>query len=179
VVGLEEVLGAALERGGITDATIAPDLAKATAIWDLRHNISESNKREGFTVSNDTSVPISRQADFVARVSEQASAACPEAQICFCGHIGDGNIHAIVVFPRALFASSEAAEAAASRANTIVHDASVALGGSISAEHGIGQMHLHRLPRYTAPVELDLMRTIKRALDPKWLMNPGKVITPE
>ncbi|MBC7577896.1 MAG: FAD-binding oxidoreductase [Tardiphaga sp.] len=179
VVGLEEVLGAALERGGITDATIAPDLAKATAIWDLRHNISESNKRAGFTVSNDTSVPISRQADFVARVSEQASAAFPEAQICFCGHIGDGNIHAIVVFPRALFASPEAAEAAASRANTIVHDASVALGGSISAEHGIGQMHLHRLPRYTAPVELDLMRTIKRALDPKWLMNPGKVITPE
>ena len=75
--------------------------------------------------------------------------------------------------------SPEEFEAAASRANTIVHDESVALGGSISAEHGIGQMHLDRLPRYAAPVELDLMRTIKRALDPKWLMNPGKVVKPD
>ncbi|WP_299804476.1 FAD-binding oxidoreductase [Tardiphaga sp.] len=179
VMALEDVLGTALERGTIADATIAPDLAKATAIWDLRHNISESNKREGFTVSNDTSVPISRQSDFVARVHEKAKAAFPEAHVCFCGHIGDGNIHAIIVFPRSLYNSPEEFEAAASRANTIVHDASVALGGSISAEHGIGQMHLHRLPRYAAPVELDLMRTIKRALDPKWLMNPGKVITPD
>jgi FAD/FMN-containing dehydrogenase len=179
VDALEHVLGAALDDGVITDATIAPDLAKATAIWDLRHNISESNKREGFTVSNDTSVPISRQADFVARVEQQAKAAFPQAHVCFCGHIGDGNIHAIVVFPRTLYEAPEQFEAAASRANTIVHDESVALGGSISAEHGIGQMHLQRLPKYAAPVELDLMRTIKRALDPKWLMNPGKVITPD
>jgi FAD/FMN-containing dehydrogenase len=179
VDALEDVLGSALERGAVIDATIAPDLAKATAIWDLRHNISEANKREGFTVSNDTSVPISRQADFVARVTAAATAAFPDAQVCFCGHIGDGNIHAIVVFPRAQYNSPEQCEAAASRANTIVHDESAALGGSISAEHGIGQMHLHRLPRYAAPVELDLMRTIKRALDPKWLMNPGKVIMPD
>jgi FAD/FMN-containing dehydrogenase len=179
VDALEGVLDIALEQGIIADATIAPDLAKATAIWELRHNISESNKREGFTVSNDTSVPISRQADFVARVSEQAKAAFPEAHVCFAGHIGDGNIHAIVVFPRSLYATPEEFEAAASRANTIVHDESVALGGSISAEHGIGQMHLDRLPRYAAPVELDLMRTIKRALDPKWLMNPGKVVKPD
>lgn len=179
VNALEDVLGAALEQGSITDATIAPDLAKAHAIWELRHNISESNKREGFTVSNDTSVPISRQADFVARVTEQAKAAFPEAHVCFAGHIGDGNIHAIVVFPRSLYNTPEEFEAGASLANTIVHDESVALGGSISAEHGIGQMHLDHLPRYTAPVELDLMRTIKRALDPKWLMNPGKVIKPD
>jgi FAD/FMN-containing dehydrogenase len=179
VDALEDILVTALEQGRITDATIAPDLAKANAIWELRHNISESNKREGFTVSNDTSVPISRQADFVARVREQAKAAFPEAHVCFAGHIGDGNIHAIVVFPRTLYSTPEEFEAAASRANTIVHDESVALGGSISAEHGIGQMHLNRLPQYAAPVELDLMRTIKRALDPKWLMNPGKVITPD
>jgi FAD/FMN-containing dehydrogenase len=179
VAALEDVLGAALDRGLISDATIAPDQAKAKSFWDLRHNISESNKLEGFTVSNDTSVPISKQPDFVAAVHDQAKAEFPHAHVLFCGHIGDGNIHAIVVFPRAMFKSSDEAEAAASRANTIVHDASAALGGSISAEHGIGQMHVRRLPRYAAAIELDVMRKIKQALDPKWLMNPGKVILPE
>jgi FAD/FMN-containing dehydrogenase len=176
VLALEDVLGTALERALISDATIAPDQAKAKNIWDLRHHISESNKLEGFTVSNDTSVPISKQPDFVAAVEQRAKAAFPAAHILFAGHIGDGNIHAIVVFPRVMFTSSEESEAAATRVNDIVHDASVALGGSISAEHGIGQMHVRRLPRYAAAVELDVMRSIKQALDPKWLMNPGKVI---
>lgn len=179
VLALEEVLGAALERGLISDATIAPDQAKAKNIWDIRHHISESNKLEGFTVSNDTSVPISKQPDFVAAVEQRTKAEFPDAHVLFAGHIGDGNIHAIVVLPRAMFKSSDESEAAATRVNDIVHDASVVLGGSISAEHGIGQMHVRRLPRYAAAVELDVMRSVKQALDPNWLMNPGKVILPD
>lgn len=179
MLALEEVLGAALESGLIGDATIAADQAKANNIWAIRHHISESNKLEGFTVSNDTSVPISKQPDFVAAVEARARAEFPQAHILFAGHIGDGNIHAIVVLPRAMFKSSDESEAAATRVNDIVHDASVVLGGSISAEHGIGQMHVNRLPRYAADIELDIMRSIKQALDPKWLMNPGKVILPD
>ncbi|MET0970796.1 MAG: FAD-binding oxidoreductase [Tardiphaga sp.] len=176
---LEDVLAGALERNLISDAAIASDQAKANNIWSIRHHISESNKLEGFTVSNDTSVPISKQPDFVAAVEQRARAAFPGAHVLFAGHIGDGNIHAIVVFPRAMFTLSDESEAAATRVNDIVHDATAALGGSISAEHGIGQMHVRRLPRYAAAVELDLMRSIKQALDPKWLMNPGKVILPD
>jgi FAD/FMN-containing dehydrogenase len=171
---IETALGAAMENGVIIDAVIASDQAKAERIWNLRHTISESNKREGFTVSNDTSVPISALPEFLDRVTQRLQR-LPKAQVAHCGHVGDGNVHVIVVFPYDI-GDASVREAAAHEANTIVHQESVACGGSISAEHGIGRMHIDRLPLYASEVEMDLMRRIKLAIDPQRIMNPDKVL---
>ncbi|MDB5548753.1 MAG: FAD-dependent oxidoreductase [Tardiphaga sp.] len=171
---LERALDSAMQAGFVVDAVIATDEAKAQRIWELRHTISEANKREGFTISNDTSVPISALPAFIARVTARLGQRFETATICHCGHIGDGNVHVIIILPRAQYAG-DAAEHAASDANTIVHQESVALGGSISAEHGIGKMHIDRLPLYASAIELTLMRKLKQALDPDGVMNPVKV----
>ncbi|WP_326541867.1 FAD-binding oxidoreductase [Pseudorhodoferax sp.] len=173
---LEAALGQALERGLVGDAVVATDVAKARRIWELRHTISESNKRAGFTVSNDTSVPVSRLPQFIAQVTERIGREVEAATVCHAGHIGDGNIHVIAVLSRAVHATPAQCEAAAARVNGIVHEASVALQGSISAEHGIGHMHVERLERFKPAVDLHMMRTVKHAFDPQNLMNPGKVL---
>ncbi|WP_265257205.1 FAD-binding oxidoreductase [Verminephrobacter aporrectodeae] len=173
---LERKLEAAFERGLVLDAVVATDGAKADRIWALRHNISESNKRAGFTVSNDTSVPISRLAQFIPLVTGRIEQQVEGASVCHAGHIGDGNIHVIAVLSRALYTTPEQCEAAAARVNLIVHEASVELDGSISAEHGIGRMHVERLERFKAPIELQMMRAVKAAFDPQGLMNPGKIL---
>lgn len=172
---LESILGDALEQGVVTDAVVATDLSKAEAIWALRHNISEANKRAGFTVSNDTSVPIGQLPAFIAAVEQRLHASIDGLTLCHAGHIGDGNIHVIAVLSREVYTTPQQCEDAAAVVNLIVHEESVRLGGSISAEHGIGKMHIERLARFTSPVELHLMRQIKCALDPKGLMNPEKI----
>ena len=173
---LEGLLEQALERDLVVDATIAADLAKANRIWELRHSISEANKHAGFAISNDTSVPVSRTPDFIARVTERLDRAFDSITVCHCGHIGDGNIHVIAVLPRAVFSTPDLCERGAALVNTIVHEESVALGGSISAEHGIGSMHVDKLPRYKSALELELMGRLKAAFDPTRLMNPGKIL---
>ncbi len=175
VESLESSLGEAMERELITDAVVATDVGKAHKIWALRHNISEANKHAGFTVSNDTSVPISRLDRFIACVDERIQREVPAARVCHCGHIGDGNIHVIGVLSRSVYTTPEQCEAAAARVNLIVHEESVALEGSISAEHGIGKMHVARLERFKPALDIELMRTIKSALDPLGVMNPGKI----
>ncbi|WP_295049246.1 FAD-binding oxidoreductase [uncultured Paracoccus sp.] len=172
----EEVLAEAFEAGRVLDATIAADLSKAERIWNLRHTISESNKRHGFTVSNDTSVPISAIPEFIARVEARVAEELPGATLCHVGHIGDGNVHEIVIFPFSVFGPDAKDESRAAQANAIVHSETLRLGGSISAEHGIGLMHVNRLAASKDPLDLDLMARIKRAFDPSGIMNPGKVL---
>ena len=176
---LEQVLVTAFEQGLVLDAVVAADIAKAERIWALRHNISEANKRAGFTVSNDTSVPVSKLPQFIPLVTERIAQQVPGAIVCHAGHIGDGNIHVIAVLSREIYGTSEQCEAVASRVNLIVHEASVELGGSISAEHGIGKMHVERLERFKPALDLQMMRTMKAAFDPHWLMNPGKILRAE
>ncbi|MCW0235034.1 MAG: FAD-binding oxidoreductase [Ferrovibrio sp.] len=171
---LEAVLAVALEQEIISDAAIATDLAKAAKIWELRHNISEANKHEGFTVSNDTSVPISAIPEFIARVDKRL-ATLKSATICHVGHVGDGNIHVIAVLPRDIYNSPDVCEEGAATVNAIIHEETVALNGSISAEHGIGIMHVSRLEHFKPSIDLDMMRAVKAAFDPKGLMNPGKI----
>lgn len=173
---LEKVLSDAYERDLVSDAVVATDLAKAERMWALRHNISECNKHAGFTVSNDTSVPVSKLPVFIPSVTERIEREVPGATVCHAGHIGDGNIHVIAVLSRSVYDSSEACEAAAAQVNLIVHEASVAQGGSISAEHGIGRMHVERLERFKPAVDLQMMRMVKQAFDPMNLMNPGKIL---
>ena len=172
---LEQALEAAMQDDIVVDAVIAMDTAKAERLWSLRHTISESNKREGFTISNDTSVPIAALPAFIEQVTSRLQQRFADAQVCHCGHVGDGNVHVIIVLPREAY-PGDTAEQAAAEANTIVHQQSVALGGSISAEHGIGRMHIDRLPLYASDVEMAMMRSVKLALDPRNLMNPGKVL---
>lgn len=178
IESLESSLGEAMERELITDAVVATDVGKAHKIWELRHNISEANKHAGFTVSNDTSVPVSKLDQFIARVDDRIQREVPAARVCHCGHIGDGNIHVIGVLSRSVYITPEQCEVAAARVNLIVHEESVALEGSISAEHGIGKMHVARLERFKPALDIELMRTIKSALDPLGVMNPGKIFRP-
>ncbi|GEQ78098.1 FAD-dependent oxidoreductase [Comamonas testosteroni] len=173
---LERTLQAAFERELILDAAVATDLAKAERIWALRHTISESNKRAGFTVSNDTSVPVSRLPHFIPMVTDRINQLVPGATVCHAGHIGDGNIHVIAVLSRLVYSTPEQCETAAAKVNLIVHESSVELGGSISAEHGIGKMHVQRLEHFKPEIDLEMMRSVKYAFDPQGLMNPGKVL---
>lgn len=173
---LEKVLEAAFERELVGNAVVATDVAKGHRIWDLRHSISESNKRAGFTVSNDTSVPVSKLPQFIDQVTARIERDVPGAQVCHAGHIGDGNIHVIAVLSRGVYETPAACEAAATKVNLIVHEVSVELGGSISAEHGIGRMHVERLERFKPSIDLEMMRLLKAAFDPLGLMNPGKIL---
>jgi FAD/FMN-containing dehydrogenase len=173
---MEWALEAAMQAQLILDAVVASSDKQAQRIWEIRHSISESNKRAGFTVSNDTSVPISRLPLFIDRVTARINEEIQDAALCHVGHIGDGNVHVIVVLARDKYTTSEACESAAATINLIVHEESVALDGSISAEHGIGRMHVERMERFKPTLDIAMMRQIKRSFDPYNLMNPGKIL---
>jgi FAD/FMN-containing dehydrogenase len=171
---LEETLGAAAEAGEIRDAAIARSEAQARALWALRENISEAQKIEGISIKHDISLPVSRIAEFIARSDAALAAAFPGVRIVCFGHLGDGNLH--YNQSKALEQDNAAFIAQTPAVNRIVHDLVDELGGSISAEHGIGQLKREELLRYKSPVEMDMMRAVKQALDPRGLMNPGKIL---
>jgi len=171
---LENFLGKALESGAISDGVLAQSSEQAKRLWALRENISEAQKIEGFSIKHDISVPISRIGEFVERADAALKQAFPGIRIVTFGHVGDGNLHYNQSKPEA--GENAAFIAAQSRVNEIVHDIVHQLGGSISAEHGIGQLKRDELLRYKSPLEMELMRSIKRTLDPQGLMNPGKVL---
>jgi FAD/FMN-containing dehydrogenase len=164
----------ALESGGIADAVVAQSGEQAARLWTLRESISEAQKIEGVSIKHDISVPVSRIGEFLERAGAALLAAYPGIRIVAFGHVGDGNLHYNQSQPEA--GENAAFIAAQPQVNRIVHDIVDALGGSISAEHGIGQLKREELRRYKSAVELDMMRAIKRALDPQGIMNPGKVL---
>ena len=172
---LQNTLAAALDDGLIDDAAVAASERQVNDFWRLRESVSEANRNSGYSVSHDTSVPIVRIPDFVHRASAALKARSPNPLVVAVGHVGDGNIHLVAIFPRA---GKEPAELQreADAASLEVHRIAADLGGSISAEHGIGSAKRDELKRYKDPVELELMHGIKRLLDPGNLMNPGKVI---
>jgi len=170
----ETVLGQAFEGGLLADALIAESLAQSQAFWLLRENLSDVQKRHGRNMKHDISVPISRVVEFVSRTDALLQTHFPGVRNFTFGHLGDGNLHYNVAHP--LGCSIEAHMARYAELSQIVHDSAHAHGGSISAEHGIGQRKLEMLAHYKSPVELDLMRRIKQVLDPLNLLNPGKVL---
>ncbi|MDR6953106.1 FAD/FMN-containing dehydrogenase [Ancylobacter sp. 3268] len=176
---MEGFLAEAFEAGLISDATIAASLAQEEAIWKLRHGVTGEFKLAGKTMSHDTSVPVAEQPAFVRRVEEGVLKAYPDANVMAVGHIGDGNIHVVVLFPHERFATSEAFEAASDAIDVIIDDVAMELGGSITAEHGVGTTYRKRLARTKNPAELALMRQIKAVLDPESRMNPGKLFLPD
>jgi FAD/FMN-containing dehydrogenase len=176
VAPLEGALAAALEQGEASDAVVAQNAAQARALWALRENISEAQKIEGISIKHDISLPVSCIPEFLARCNNALETAFPGLRIVCFGHLGDGNLHYNQSRPHAQDNAAFIAQTPA--VNRIVHDLVAELGGSISAEHGLGQLKRDEILRYKSPVEMELMRAIKRAIDPQNLMNPGKVLSP-
>jgi FAD/FMN-containing dehydrogenase len=173
---LETLLAEALEAGAVEDAVIAASDAQAQALWRIREGIPEAQKPEGASIKNDVSVPVSRVSEFISTASQAVAAAVPGIRVVAFGHVGDGNIHFNLSQP--VGADAKAFLGEWDRIEKLVADIATGLGGSFSAEHGIGELKRSSLTRYKSPVEIDLMRTLKRALDPRNIMNPGKVIPP-
>jgi FAD/FMN-containing dehydrogenase len=171
---LEQLMASALEAQIIEDAVIANSLTQAKTCWSLRESISAAQAKEGKNIKHDISLPISVIADFVAETNLALQQVFPGCRMVTFGHLGDGNLHYNV--SPASNADHEQFLSHQSQINRIVHDKTHQYGGSISAEHGIGTLKKEELLRYKSTVELTMMRSIKRALDPQNIMNPGKII---
>ncbi|HSS27163.1 MAG TPA: FAD-binding oxidoreductase [Usitatibacter sp.] len=170
----EEALGEAAEAGIVVDAAIAASQTQRAEFWKLRENISEAQKIEGVSIKHDDSVPVSRVPELIERAGAELSRRFPDVRIVAFGHLGDGNIH----YNCSAQARGDAKRffAQAPDVNHVVYEVVDALGGSISAEHGLGVLKVDEIKRYKSALELDMMRAIKRTLDPHGLMNPGKVL---
>jgi FAD/FMN-containing dehydrogenase len=171
---LEHLLATAMERGLVGDATIADSLDQRHAFWRLREYIPEAQKFEGGSIKHDISVPVAAVPEFLAQADAAVEALVPGARPVPFGHLGDGNIHYNVSQP--VGADKDAFLARWQEMNACVYAVVRKLGGSISAEHGIGRLKREDLVRVKDPVALDLMRALKRTLDPKGILNPGKVV---
>jgi len=160
---------------GIIEFEITTNQDHAELWWKLRKNISEAQKREGISIKHDVSVPVSRIAEFIARANAALHKVFPGIRIVAFGHMGDGNIHYNVSMPDAA-QNKMFIEQQEDAVNKLVYTVVRELNGSISAEHGLGQLKRDTIRDYKDPLELELMRNIKQVLDPRGLMNPGKVL---
>lgn len=171
---LETILSDAIEDGLVLDAVLAESSSQAQDFWHLRETIPEGQMIEGATIKHDISVPVSSVPKFLKNAEAAINQLIPEIRICAFGHLGDGNIHYNLTTPKAV--SPKTFFDKLEDINRTIHDEAVALGGSISAEHGIGMSKRLELMHYKSANALDIMRGIKQALDPQSIMNPGKVL---
>jgi len=171
---MEELLMTAAERRLLEDATIAENLEQTKAFWLLRHHIADTQKYEGGSIKHDVSVPVNAVPDFIAEATATVEAMIPNCRVVAFGHLGDGNIHYNVAQP--VGADRAAFMARWDEVNDAVFAIVARYGGSISAEHGIGVMKREVLSSVKDPVALELMRSLKRVLDPSGILNPGKVL---
>jgi FAD/FMN-containing dehydrogenase len=171
---LEQLLGAALQQGIISDAVLAANEAQADAFWKIRDSISEAERAEGQTLAHDISVPVADMPAFIVEAAAAVERAFPGVVASGFGHLGDGNIHFHV---RAVsHAAPDWYEAEGEKITRMVDDLVTAAGGSISAEHGIGQLKRAEFARLAPPGRIHALRAIKQALDPLGIMNPGKLV---
>ena len=171
----EGLLEAALEAGLATDAVVAESIGQARELWHIRESIPLAQAEEGLNIKHDISIPVSRIPAFCDHTDALLQRQIPGVRLVNFGHLGDGNLHYNVQAPaegdpKAFLNERE------TQVNTLVFDAVREFGGSISAEHGVGELKAAKLPHYKSPVALQMMRAIKQALDPQGLMNPGRVI---
>ncbi|MEN3367532.1 MAG: hypothetical protein V7606_4806 [Burkholderiales bacterium] len=170
---LEQVLGKEIESGRVRDAVIANSLGQIETLWALRENVTEAQRAAGASVKHDISVSVSSIPDFLKQADEAVAADFPGARVIAFGHVGDGSIHYNVLQP----AEGDAVEfkRRMHEVSRRIHDIAIRLGGSISAEHGLGQLKGSDVFGYKDPLQLRLMRAIKAAIDPFDLMNKGKI----
>lgn len=173
---LENIMQDALQKNIALDAVVAASLSQSAELWKIRESISEAQAREGKNIKHDISIPISNISDFVHQTDtllQQQFAGC---RMVTFGHIGDGNLHYNVSAPKTPSISEFLMKQNA--INRVVYDSVAQFSGSISAEHGLGALKREEILHYKSPVEMQLMRSIKNALDPNNIMNPGKVVMP-
>ena len=173
---MEETLGAAMEAGEVSDAALAESEAQRLNIWKIREDYPECNRQAGPSAVTDTCVPVSAVPAFVDQAMAATRARWPEGRIAAIGHAGDGNIHFALQAPEGWDKGRPAWIERTEGFEALVNEIAVGLGGSFSAEHGIGQSKRHAMVTHKDPVALDLMRDLKAALDPDGRMNPGKVL---
>lgn len=173
---LESALADAIESGIASNAVIATSQAQAASLWNIRHAISEAIRAHGVSLNHDVAVPTGSLPAFTAEATEQVHSHFPEAEVVTVAHMGDGNVHFLVIFPRDFWATLSDANDYIAQVHRLVYTTSVKHQGTFSAEHGIGQSLTAEMSHFKSPVELDLMHRIKAMLDPKCLMNPGKVL---
>jgi FAD/FMN-containing dehydrogenase len=174
----ESLLETAFEDGCVTDAVVAENLTQAHQLWHIRESIPLAQAEEGLNIKHDISIAVSRIPAFVAETDALLQREIPGVRLVNFGHLGDGNLHYNVQAPaegdaKAFLRDEE------ERVNTLVYDAVEQFGGSFSAEHGVGELKVHKLEKHKSPVALGMMRAIKRGLDPHNLMNPGRVLRVE
>jgi FAD/FMN-containing dehydrogenase len=171
----EAFLARQMEAGLVLDAAIAANEAQAEAFWKIRDSIAEAERAEGPALQHDISVPVAEMARFIEKESPDLEARYPGTAVVAFGHLGDGNIHFHVKAPKGVAADQWYVEQSA-RISGDVYDRVTAYGGSISAEHGIGQVKLAEFARLSDPARLMALHSIKQALDPQGIMNPGKLV---
>ncbi len=171
---LENVITQALEQGIIEDAVVAVSIAQSQALWHLREHIPLAQAEEGKNIKHDISVPISRIGEFIRETDALLQQSFPQVRMVTFGHLGDGNLHYNV--SPAENTPGDALIAQQAAINRVVYDSVDRFGGSISAEHGVGALKREEIRHFKSAVEIGLMQTIKRALDPLNLMNPGKIV---
>ncbi|MDB5461433.1 MAG: hydroxyacid dehydrogenase [Caulobacteraceae bacterium] len=167
---LERLMGGALEGGLVADAVVAQTESQAKLLWRMREDLSAAQKPEGVNWKHDISVPVSKVPEFLERATTALERRWPGARVAAFGHVGDGNIHYNIAQP--VGGDAAAFDRDRDAAAKLVHDIVADLGGSISAEHGLGAMKTEEALRYKSPVEVEAMRAVRRALDPRRIMNP-------
>jgi D-lactate dehydrogenase (cytochrome) len=171
---MEAILGEGVERGLVADAAIAESLDQQKAFWRIREMFGEVQRQLGGSIKHDISVPVAAVPAFIAEANEAVLRLIPGSRPLPFGHLGDGNIHYNISQP--IGADKVAFLDSWHDVNTVVFDVVLKYGGSISAEHGIGIMKRDLLPSIKDPVAYEVMRALKRTLDPKGILNPGKVL---
>lgn len=170
---LTTVLEECFEDGVVIDATMADSIAQSKNIWLIRHSVTESHLKAGASIAHDSSVPISRIPDLVIRCDEQIKAAYPESNVYYVGHAGDGNVHVVVIFSHSLGDDESGFAEITKEVGSIVDTIAINLGGSISAEHGIGRSNCGRLVEHKGSIDMHLMKQVKNIFDPQNIMNPN------
>jgi FAD/FMN-containing dehydrogenase len=176
---LHAAVGDLVESGIVLDAVIASTDKQREKIWHLRHNVTEANKREGMGLTHDIAVPVYRIPEFVKAARAMLLRDYPDVEVVIVGHIGDGNLHYIVMHSHERWLSTADKAAYQTRLAHALYDIAIPMGGTFSAEHGIGSLHLHEMAKYKNPVEIAMMWQLKHTLDPKGIMNPGRVLPPQ
>lgn len=173
---MQAALSRAFESGYVSDAVLASSEAQRQAMWEFRHSVSEANKKGGIGLTTDCAVPVSAVPSFMALATEKVHALAANLPIVVVSHLGDGNVHFIPFFSFDQWQSIEDKDAFAEQIRGAVNEAAVTLGGTFSAEHGIGQTLIGDMARYKPAAELALMKTVKRAIDPHNLFNPSRLL---